>query len=73
LTLAEDELKLIPISRAAAMLGVHPNTLRAWVDRGLVPATRLPSGYRRFTLAQIQAIRASMASGARPERGKAAA
>jgi DNA-binding transcriptional MerR regulator len=70
---AESEFKLIPISRAAAMLGVHPNTLRAWVDRGLVPAIRLPSGYRRFTLAQIQEIRARMASGARPEQGKAAA
>lgn len=71
--MAESEFKLIPISRAAAMLGVHPNTLRAWVDRGLVPAIRLPSGYRRFTLAQIQEIRARMASGARPEQGKAAA
>jgi DNA-binding transcriptional MerR regulator len=70
---AESEFKLIPISRAAAMLGVHPNTLRSWVDRGLVPATRLPSGYRRFTLAQIQEIRARMASGTRPEQGKAAA
>lgn len=42
------------------MLGVHPNTLRAWVDRGLVPAVRLPSGYRRFTPEQIEAIRAGM-------------
>lgn len=71
--MAESESKLIPIARAAAMLGVHPNTLRAWVDRGLVPATRLPSGYRRFTSAQIEEIRASMVSGAEPQRGKVAA
>ena len=71
--MADNALKLIPISRAAAMLGVHPNTLRAWVDRGLVPATRLPSGYRRFSPEQIEQIRTSMTSGAAGQREKAAA
>ena len=58
--MAEGEVQLIPISRAARMLGVHPNTLRAWADRGLVPVTRLPSGYRRFSTEQLDQIRTQM-------------
>lgn len=53
-------LETIPIGRAARLLGVHPNTLRTWTDRGLVPHLRLPSGYRRFTLSQIEEIRRKM-------------
>ena len=56
----DDSLKLLTISQAAARLGVHQNTLRTWVDKGLVPATRLPSGYRRFTLAQLEEIKGRM-------------
>ena len=59
--------RLIPISKAASMLGVHPNTLRAWVDRDQVPSVRLPSGYRRFTAEQIEEIRAVMTR-RRPEQ-----
>lgn len=40
--------KLIGITEAAAIIGVHPNTLRSWCERGLVPHVKLPSGYRRF-------------------------
>ena len=36
------------------MLGVHPNTLRRWVDEGKLPATRLPGGQRRILVADIQ-------------------
>ncbi len=51
---------LVPISRAAALIGVHPNTLRSWADKGLVPHVRLPSGYRRFTIEQVEQIREEM-------------
>jgi excisionase family DNA binding protein len=50
-------------SQAAHELGVHPNTLRGWVDRGLVPAVRLPSGYRRFEPEQIERIKKDMMAG----------
>ena len=52
--------KLLGIAEAAALLGVHPKTLRAWVDKDLVPAVRLPSGYRRFTPEQIEEIKQQM-------------
>lgn len=58
--MAEGETQLIPITRAARILGVHPNTLRSWADRGLVPVTRLPSGYRRFSQEQLEQIRTQM-------------
>jgi putative resolvase len=63
--MAEEATKLLTISQAAARIGVHQNTLRTWVDKGLVPATRLPSGYRRFSLEQVEAIKQSMLEGKR--------
>src|SRR5512147_1794878 len=37
-------------SDLAKTVGVHPNTVRRYVDRGLLPPVeRSPSGYRRFT------------------------
>lgn len=59
----EPPQKLLTIAQAAARLGVHQNTLRAWADKGLVPVVRLPSGYRRFTEAQIAQIRQGMGLG----------
>ncbi|MBA2276769.1 MAG: MerR family DNA-binding transcriptional regulator [Chloroflexia bacterium] len=52
--------RLLPISKAAARLGVHPDTLRAWADRGLVAVIRTPTGYRRFEPQEIERVRAEM-------------
>ncbi len=54
------EQKLIAITKAAGMIGVHPNTLRTWADKGIVHAVKLPSGYRRFTLEEIERVRHEM-------------
>jgi len=42
------EDKWLSIGEAAERIGVHPNTLRTWADKGIVPVHKLPSGYRRF-------------------------
>ena len=63
-----DPTRLLTISQAAAQLGVHPDTLRAWADKGLVPVVRTPTGYRRFEPAEIARIRKEMGL-----EGKAAA
>ena len=63
--------KLYNVKQAAAMVGVHPNTLRNWTNAGRVESIRLPSGHRRFTPAQVDAIRREM--GLSPEGMRAAA
>jgi excisionase family DNA binding protein len=52
--------RLLTISQAAAELGVHQNTLRQWVDKGLVPAVILPSGYRRFSREMVDEMKRKM-------------
>ena len=42
------------LSDAAALLGVHPSTLRLWADRGDLPAHRTPGNHRRFRRADIE-------------------
>lgn len=54
------ERKLLSIGKAAELLGVSVGTLRAWADKGLVHAIRLPSGYRRFTREEIEERRRQM-------------
>ena len=58
--LGRDEGKLLSIGKAAELLGVSVGTLRAWADKGLVHAIRLPSGYRRFTREEIEETRRQM-------------
>jgi excisionase family DNA binding protein len=62
------EQKTIGISDAARRLGVHHNTLRKWVDRGIIPALRLPSGHRRFDVVELERFRQAMAT--RPHDGR---
>lgn len=44
------------ISEAAAVVGVHPDTLRAWADDGKVPCWVTPSGHRRFRMSDLEAL-----------------
>ena len=50
-TIRDDWLNL---GDAAALLGVHPSTLRAWSDRGDIPTHRTPGQHRRFRRADIE-------------------
>lgn len=51
---------LVGITKAAEIVGVHPNTLRVWADKGIVPHVKLPSGYRRFAIEDLQEFRESL-------------
>ena len=45
-------------SDLAQAVGVHPNTVRRYVDRGyLPPVEHSPSGYRRFTQRHLDCLR----------------
>ena len=52
--MAETHNDWLNLSDAAALLGVHPSTLRSWSDRGDIPAHRTPGQHRRFRRADIE-------------------
>ncbi len=57
----------ITIRDAARRLDVHENTVRRYVDRGLIGAVRLPSGVRRVQRADVEALEADrVGSGGEP-------
>lgn len=44
-----NRMRLLGGRETASRLGVHENTLRAWEERGVIRAVRLPrSGFRRY-------------------------
>jgi excisionase family DNA binding protein len=51
---SENHHEWLNLSDAAALLGVHPSTLRSWSDRGDIPAHRTPGKHRRFRRADIE-------------------
>ncbi len=44
----------LTLEQASERLGVHPATLRRWVDEGAVDAFFTPGGHRRFRLADLE-------------------
>jgi hypothetical protein len=51
------EDKLIPIGKAAELLGVSVDTLRRWDNDGSFLATKSPSGHRYYSKTQIELYR----------------
>jgi excisionase family DNA binding protein len=52
---------LLNVRDTARALGVHENTVRNWEERGILRAVRLPgSGYRRFSIQDVERLRAEM-------------
>lgn len=43
----------LTLSDVAEMLGVHPSTVRAWADQGVLPVYRTQGGHRRFLQNEI--------------------
>lgn len=44
------------LSDAAAIIGVHPETLRRWADAGKVRSFRTPGNQRRFDRVDIEQL-----------------
>jgi excisionase family DNA binding protein len=50
----------IPISEAADRLGVHENTVRNWIDQGLLDGYRTPTGRRKLRLESVERLEREM-------------
>ena len=51
-------MKYLTTSQLAKVVGVHPNTVRRYVDKGFLPPVgRSPAGYRRFTERHLDCLR----------------
>ena len=50
----------IPISEAAERLGVHENTVRNWIDQGLLDGYRTPTGRRKPRLESVERLQREM-------------
>lgn len=46
----------LTLGQASRTLGVTPNTLRRWADKGQIPSFTTPGGHRRFPQAAVQAL-----------------
>jgi excisionase family DNA binding protein len=46
----------LTLGQASRTLGVTPNTLRRWADRGEISSFTTPGGHRRFLVAVVQAL-----------------
>ena len=71
------EEKTLSAGEAAAYLGIHIKTVRAWADRGWLPSVRWPNGWRRFRRSDLDEAQRRMSRGeladTGDEQGKAAA
>jgi len=46
----------LTLGQASRTLGVTPNTLRRWADRGEISSFTTPGGHRRFLVTSVQAL-----------------
>jgi excisionase family DNA binding protein len=49
--------KVLRRAEAAERLGVHPNTLAGWVERGWLKGVKMPSGETRFREDEVERLR----------------
>ena len=49
--------KVLRRSEAAQRLGVHPNTLAGWVQRGWLRGIKMPNGETRFREEAVEELR----------------
>ena len=47
---------LLRLTEAAALIQVHPDTLRRWTNAGKITAYRTPGGHRRYRADDVRAL-----------------
>jgi excisionase family DNA binding protein len=51
-----DFTEKMPTGEVAKLFDVDPRTITDWADKGYLACIRLPSGHRRFSRAQVEAL-----------------
>lgn len=51
--MAMGDKPLMSVNDAARMFRVHPRTVRGWIDRGLLPVIRTPTGRIRVSYMEV--------------------
>ncbi len=54
---AQEDLDLLSVGPAAAMLGVSPDTLKRYEKAGRIACRRTPTGHRRFRRIDVERLR----------------
>ena len=69
-TATTDPPRMVPVGEAARILHIHPNTLRKWSDRGLIPSYRIGQRRdRRFAVSDLLAFMERGGNGREDPRG----
>lgn len=58
-----DALGRYTMAGAAAELGIHPNSLRNWIEKRWILAETLPSGVRRIPASEVERVAAIRSGG----------
>jgi excisionase family DNA binding protein len=48
---------LLTVTAAAAILGVHPDTLKRWTREGVIASVKTPGGRNRYTPAEVERVK----------------
>ena len=52
----QDSAELVTVAEASRLLGVHRQTVGNWLNHGVLPFVRLPSGQRRIRRVDVDEI-----------------
>jgi len=55
-------MEYISLTKAAKMMGVHPDSIRRWFDEGKLKGYKTPSKQRKISVESIQSILAGESS-----------
>ena len=61
--------RMLTVGQAADYIGVSPNSIRNWSNRGLVQVYRTPGGDRRFSTDDLDELIRVGPQGASPQTG----
>lgn len=53
MTKTNPKAEWLSVLQVAALMGVHPSTIRQWSDKGILPTHRTTGGHRRYRQAEI--------------------